>query len=61
MIHRFLLKFGHKGKELSGHLVSGHFGKVKEVNYRNGLPYPKVIKTSEIEIKFDPSTEFRIR
>jgi hypothetical protein len=41
--------------------VTGHFGKVKEINYRHGLPNPDVIKTSEIEFKFDPSTEFRIR
>ena len=58
---RFHLKFCPDEKEITGNLLSGFYGKVIRTKIRYGLPLPEIEESRKTEIKFDPSTEFRIR
>ena len=58
---RFHLKFCPDEKEITGNLLSGFYGKVIRTKIRYGLPFPEIEESRKTEIKFDPSTEFRIR
>ena len=55
------MKFCPDEKEITGQLLSGFYGKVVRTNFRYGLPFPEVEANRKMTIKFDPSTEFRIR